>query len=212
MAQPSCQVHVVDHPLIASSLTVLRDERTSCENFRKHLRLVARLMTFSITGDLATDAVQVTTPLTETTGARLRAPLVVAPILRAGLGMADGIIDMVPDVLVAHIGLYRDEETLEPKPYYESFPNELAEADVLLVDPMLATGGSSIAGADLLKTNGAASIRFLNLVSAQAGINAFHRVHPDIPIYTAAIDPDLNDKAYIVPGLGDAGDRFFGTV
>lgn len=205
-------VSTVEHPLIARSLTILRDTTTDSATFRSHLRLIARLMTVAATQSVPTRAIRVTTPLEETDGYELTHPIVVAPILRAGLGMAEGVLEMIPDAQVAHLGLFRDEETLEPKVYYQNFPNNFEDSRILLIDPMLATGGSSIAAASLLKAKGAQSIRFLNLVSCPPGIDAFQKAHPDIPIITAAIDPQLNEQAYIVPGLGDAGDRYFGTV
>ena len=174
------------------------------------MRLVARLMTFTITQELATDQVTVTTPLEDTESPQLRRPIVLAPILRAGMGMADGLQDMIPDARVAHIGLARDEETLQPQTYYQRFPKDLDQSDVLLIDPMLATGGSSIAAAQFLKEAGATAIRFVNLVSCPEGLKAFHEAHPDIPVFTAAVDNGLNEHAYIVPGLGDAGDLAFG--
>jgi uracil phosphoribosyltransferase len=205
-------VSTVEHPLIARSLTILRDATTDSATFRSHLRLIARLMTAAATQNAPTRGIKVTTPLEETDGYELTHPIVVAPILRAGLGMAEGVLEMIPDAQVAHLGLFRDEETLEPKVYYQSFPNDFTNREILLIDPMLATGGSSIAAASLLKEQGAKSIRFLNLVSCPPGIEAFHKIHPDIPIITASIDARLNEQAYIVPGLGDAGDRYFGTV
>lgn len=205
-------VTTVEHPLIARSLTLLRNAKTDSAAFRSHLRLIARLMTVAATQSVPTRAVRVMTPLEETEGCELAHPIVVAPILRAGLGMSEGVMEMIPDAQVAHLGLFRDEETLEPKVYYQNFPSDFSDSEILLIDPMLATGGSSIAAASLLKEEGAKSIRFLNLVSCPPGIAAFHEAHPDIPIITASVDPGLNDQAYIVPGLGDAGDRYFGTV
>ena len=205
-------VHTLEHPLIARSLTILRNATIDTPTFRQHLRLVARLMTVAATENVMTLEVTVSTPLADTSGCVLAQPFVIAPILRAGLGMAEAVLEMIPDAEVAHIGLVRDEDTLEPRNYYQNFPSDLSEREVLLIDPMLATGGSSMAAAALLKAKGARSIRFLNLVSCPPGIAAFHALHPDIPIFTAAIDPGLNEKAYIVPGLGDAGDRYFGTT
>ena len=205
-------VSTLEHPLIARSLTILRDATTDSATFRAHLRLTARLMTVAVTQSVPTRVIKVHTPLEETDGCELTHPIVVAPILRAGLGMAEGVLEMIPDAQVAHLGLFRDEETLEPKVYYQNFPSDFTDSEILLIDPMLATGGSSIAAASLLKAKGAKSIRFLNLVSCPPGIEAFHQAHPDIPIITAAIDPGLNEQAYIVPGLGDAGDRYFGTA
>lgn len=205
-------VQVVTHPLIKRSLTVLRNAETASAAFRQHLRLIARLMTLAVTESVPLAPVQVRTPLADTSGVRLAHPIVLAPILRAGLGMADGVLEMIPDAQVAHLGLYRDEETLAPKVYYQNFPNGFSESDVILIDPMLATGGSSIAAASLLREQGAQAVRFLNLVSCPPGIEAFQRAHPDIPVITAAIDPELDERAYIVPGLGDSGDRTFGTA
>ena len=211
MSPVNDRVTVVSHPLIGRSLAVLRDHATACTSFRVHLRLVARLMTFRVTQDLAVNEVTVTTPLQDTQSHQLRRAVVLVPILRAGMGMADGLQDMIPDACVAHIGLARDEKTLQPQTYYQRFPKDLDQSDVLLIDPMLATGGSSIAAAQLLKQAGAKSIRFVNLVSCPEGLRAFHQTHPEISVYTAVIDAGLNDQAYIVPGLGDAGDRFYGT-
>ncbi|MEM9081230.1 MAG: uracil phosphoribosyltransferase [Verrucomicrobiota bacterium] len=206
------QVEVVEHPLVARSLTLLRDEETSVAEFRAHMRLVAKLMTPAVTEGVHTVEKSLRTPLEETKGSVLEAPVVVAPILRAGLGMAEGVAEMIPDAGIAHIGLYRDEKTLEPKVYYENYPSGLFESLVVMVDPMLATGGSAIAAADLLKTNGASDLCFLTLVACPEGIEAFHGKHPEVPIYTAAVDRGLNEKGYILPGLGDAGDRVFGTM
>ncbi|MDP0492304.1 MAG: uracil phosphoribosyltransferase [Verrucomicrobiota bacterium JB023] len=205
------QVHVVDHPLVKRSLTILRDEATLAPDFRLHLRLIARFLAAKASEDVGVVETEVRTPLQMTSGTALARPIVLAPILRAGLGMAEGMLEMVPDARMAHLGLYRDEETLEPKVYYESYPPDFAESHVVLVDPMLATGGSSVAAADMVKAAGATSVSFLNLVSCPEGIAEFHKHHPDICIVTASVDEGLNEKGYIVPGLGDAGDRYFGT-
>ena len=204
-------LRVIEHPLVARSLTILRDASTDAATFRLHLRLIARLMTPAVTDTVPTDPVTVATPLQEASGSVLRGPIVLAPILRAGLGMADGLLEMIPDARVAHLGLRRDETTLEPEVYSEDYPADLPQSQVILIDPMLATGGSSIVAADLLRRRGATAISFFNLVSCPKGIEAFHERHPAIPIITAAVDAGLNEQAYIVPGLGDAGDRYFDT-
>jgi uracil phosphoribosyltransferase len=204
-------VTVIDHPLIRVKMSQLRDAQTASVDFRARLNELATLMVFEATRDLVTKPIRVQTPLAETEGAALVRPIVVAPILRAGLGLVEGMLDLLPDVSVAHIGMFRNEETRRPESYYFKAPAHLASADVLLVDPMLATGWSATAAVGQLKEAGATSIRFVCLVSCRAGVKQLHRTHPDVPIFTAALDPDLNDRAYIVPGLGDAGDRYFGT-
>jgi uracil phosphoribosyltransferase len=205
-------VTVIDHPLIRVKMTELRDAQTTSAVFRARLNELATLMVFEATRDLATRAVRVQTPLAETEGAALVRPIIVAPILRAGLGLVEGMLDLLPDVSVAHIGLVRNEETRRPESYYFKAPAHLAEADVLLVDPMLATGWSATAAVAQLKEAGATSIRFVCLVSCPAGVAQVRDAHPDVQIFTAALDRELNDRAYIVPGLGDAGDRYFGTT
>ncbi len=204
-------VTVIDHPLIRVKVTQLRDAQTSSVDFRARLNELATLMVFEATRDLATRAIRVTTPLAETEGAVLVRPIVVAPILRAGLGLVEGMLDLLPDVSVAHIGMFRNEETRRPESYYFKAPAHLAEADVLIVDPMLATGWSATAAVAQLKEAGATSIRFVCLVACEAGVKQLTTAHSDVAIFTAALDPGLNDRAYIVPGLGDAGDRYFGT-
>jgi len=193
-------------------VTQLRDARTGSVDFRARLNELATLMVFEATRDLATKPIRVRTPLAETEGAVLARPIVVAPILRAGLGLVEGMLDLLPDVSVAHIGMFRNEETRLPESYYFKAPAHLADADVILVDPMLATGGSATSAVSRLKDAGAKSIRFVCLVSCQAGVKQLRAAHPDVPIFTAALDPELNARAYIVPGLGDAGDRCFGTI
>jgi uracil phosphoribosyltransferase len=206
------EVTTIDHPLIRVKLTQMRDATTSSQEFRSRLAEVATLMVYEVTRTLETQPLPVRTPLATCDGAVLRKPLVVAPILRAGLGMVEGILWLLPDVSVAHIGMYRNEETRRPESYYFKAPPNLADANVLLVDPMLATGWSATAAISQLKENGAASIRFVCLVTCPAGIRQLHSAHPEVPIYTASIDSHLDDRAYIVPGLGDAGDRYFGTT
>jgi uracil phosphoribosyltransferase len=205
-------VTLVDHPLVRVKLTRMRDAATTSAEFRARLAEVATLMVYEVTRDLATRTETIRTPLAEYPGAVLQRPLIVAPILRAGLGMVEGMLRLLPDVSVAHIGMYRNEVTHRPENYYFKGPENLGEADVLLVDPMLATGWSATSAITQLKERGAHSLRFVCLVSCPAGIEQVRSAHPDVPVYTAAVDSHLNDNAYIVPGLGDAGDRYFGTV
>lgn len=202
----------IDHPIVRTRLSVLRRVDTDSLRFRQALHDVARLMVYEITRDLATEPEEIETPLCATEGHRLTRPLTLVPILRAGVGLMNGFAEILSEAAVGYIGLYRDEETLEPQCYYSKFPPNLAGSDVILVDPMLATGNSSAEGASQLKAAGASRIRFAALIAAPEGIAHFHEVHPDIPIYTANVDEGLNENAYIVPGLGDAGDRYFGTV
>ena len=205
-------VTVVEHPLIRVKLTRIRDVRTSSEVFRARLSELASLMLFEATRDLATRAEVIQTPLAEYEGAALLRPIIIAPILRAGLGISEGMLRILPDATVAHIGMKRDEHTHRPVAYYFNPPSNLPEADVIVADPMLATGHSASASISLLKEAGATRIRLVCCVSCQEGLAQIHTAHPDVPIFTAAIDPVLNERAYIVPGLGDAGDRFFGTL
>jgi uracil phosphoribosyltransferase len=204
-------VTLLDHPLIRVKLTTLRDAATPSSVFRARVAEIASLMVSEVTRDFATQPHTVQTPLAACEGAALARPIVIAPILRAGLGLVEGMLRLLADVSVAHIGLVRNEETRLPESYYFKAPACLAEAEVLVVDPMLATGGSAVAAITQLKAHGATRLRFVCLVSCPAGLDALHAAHPDVPIFTAAIDPELNDRAYIVPGLGDAGDRYFGT-
>ncbi len=199
------------HPLVQQKLTYLRDKNTSHREFRKLLSEVTALMLFEITEDLETIDVQVETPLETTTSKVLASQVVLVPILRAGLGMLDGALDLIPNARVGHVGLYRNETTLEPVEYYAKFPPILDKSQVIILDPMLATGGSSTAAVDLLKRHGARAIKWLSLVAAPEGIRRMIAEHPDVPIYTASIDRQLNERGYIVPGLGDAGDRLYGT-
>lgn len=190
----------------------MRDAATTSEEFRARLAEVATLMVYEVTRDLRTKTQVIQTPLAPYDGSVLERPLIIAPILRAGLGMVEGILRLLPDVAVAHIGMYRNEVTHRPESYYFKSPSNLENADVVVVDPMLATGWSGTSAIAQLKERGAKSLRFACLVSCPAGIEQVRSAHPDVPIYTAAIDSHLNDSAYIVPGLGDAGDRYFGTV
>lgn len=202
---------VFDHPLIRHKLTIMRDKNTSSKDFRQNLNEIASLMVFEITRDFPVTIKQVDTPLCSCKGYELSRDIVIAPILRAGLGLVQGIQDLIPTAKIAHIGMYRDEKTLLPKPYFEKYPSNINDALVLIVDPMLATGGSSIAAIDRVKKQGAKDIRLVCLVGSPEGVEAVTRAHPDVDIYLAALDDHLNEYGYIVPGLGDAGDRIFGT-
>lgn len=205
-------VTVVSHPLIGAKLTEMRDAATSSREFRARLSELATLLVYEVTRDLPTAPRTVRTPLADCPGIVLARPLIVAPILRAGLGMIEGMLRLLPDVSVAHIGMYRNEATHRPESYYFKAPANIACADVVLCDPMLATGFSATSAIAQLKAAGATSLRFACIVSCPTGIAQVRSAHPDVPIYTAAIDPEINNRAYIVPGLGDAGDRFFGTA
>lgn len=202
---------VIDHPLIRHKLTIMRNKETDNKEFRQNLDEIAGLMTFEVTKDLTLKEVEIETPITSYKGQSLEKNVVLVPILRAGLGMVNGIMNLIPDVQIAHIGLYRDEKTLKPVPYFEKYPDNLSKSDVLIVDPMLATGGSSIAAIEMVKKQGAQSIRLVCLVGCPEGVKAVEKAHPDVDIYLAALDDHLNENGYIVPGLGDAGDRIFGT-
>lgn len=205
------QIHVVDHPLVAASLSIVRAKTTTPDLFRRHLQEISVLLFVEASRRWETRAIPVETPLAPCAGAVLSKPIVLVPILRAGLGMLDRIQRAVPDASIGHVGLYRDAETLLPVSYYEKVPVNIAAAEVLLLDPMLATGNSACEAASILKAQGAVSIQFLCVVACPAGVQQFHQEHPDVPIIAAAIDPLLDDHGYIVPGLGDAGDRYFGT-
>jgi uracil phosphoribosyltransferase len=206
-------VVVVDHPLIQHKLSILRDRATPTKQFKELVDEIAMLMAFEATRDLALAPVEIDTPLERTTAHRLagREPVLV-PILRAGLGMVDGIRSLIPSALVGHIGLYRDHATLEPVSYYFKVPPDIDARDVLVLDPMLATGGSAVDAIAKLKAAGARRLRFLCVVAAPVGAERLRAAHPDVPIFTASLDRALNDDGYIVPGLGDAGDRLFGTL
>ncbi|MFC7371536.1 uracil phosphoribosyltransferase [Fictibacillus iocasae] len=206
------KVHVLDHPLIQHKLTHIRDERTGTKEFRELVDEVAGLMAFEITRDLPLEEVLVKTPVAE---AKMNViagkKLGLVPILRAGLGMVDGILKMVPAAKVGHVGLYRDPETLTPVEYYVKLPSDVEERDFIVIDPMLATGGSAAAAIDSIKNRGAKNIKLMCLVAAPEGVKVIQDEHPDVDIYLAALDEKLNDHGYIVPGLGDAGDRLYGT-
>jgi len=204
-------VFVSPHPLVAHKLTLLRDVETNPKKFRELVRELAGLLAYEATMDLSIDPVEVQTPLTTTTGAVLKEKVGLVPILRSGLGMVEGVWEILSSAEVWHIGLYRDEKTLKPVQYYNKLPVMPTVTVCLILDPMLATGGSAIATVDILKNWGAKKIKFVGLIGAPEGIAALHARHPDIPIHLAAVDDHLNERGYIVPGLGDAGDRQFGT-
>jgi uracil phosphoribosyltransferase len=204
-------VFVSPHPLVAHKLTLLRNIETNPKIFRELVRELAGLLAYEATMDLSIDPVEVQTPLTTTTGAILKEKVGLVPILRSGLGMVEGVWEILSSAEVWHIGLYRDEKTLKPVQYYNKLPVMPTVTVCLILDPMLATGGSAIATVDILKNWGAKKIKFVGLIGAPEGIAALHARHPDIPIHLAAVDDHLNERGYIVPGLGDAGDRQFGT-
>ena len=206
------KVHVFDHPLIQHKLSYIRDARTGTKEFRELVDEVGMLMAYEVTRDLELQDVEIQTPVTKMTAKRLAGKkLAIVPILRAGLGMTDGVLSLVPAARVGHIGLYRDPETLEAVEYFAKMPQDIDERQIIVVDPMLATGASAIEAIYSLKKRGAKSIRFMCLIAAPEGVEKMQEAHPDVDIYIAALDEKLNDKAYITPGLGDAGDRLFGT-
>jgi len=204
-------VFASNHPLVAHKLSRLRDKNTDPKKFRELVREIAALLAYEATADLQTVPRKLETPLAKMTGAELKEKIGLVPILRAGLGLVEGFWELMPSAEVWHIGLYRDERTLKPVEYYNKLPIEPTVSVSIILDPMLATGGSAIATADVLKRWGVKKIKFVGLIGAPEGIAAMQKEHPDIPIYLAAIDDHLNERAYIVPGLGDAGDRQFGT-
>jgi uracil phosphoribosyltransferase len=210
--EPVQNVVVVDHPLVRHNLTCLRDRHTGLLEFRRLLGEISLLMSYEIARSFQTVQVEVQTPLEATRGTRLRRQVVLIPVLRAGLGMLNSILSIFPRAQVGFIGLKRDEKTLEPHFYYENFPKNLARREVVLIDPMLATGGTVVAAMDLLGRHGAKRVKLLSLLAAPEGIRRVHEKFPHLAIYTAAIDRRLNKKGYILPGLGDAGDRLFGTA
>ena len=204
-------VHASNHPLVAHKLSRLRDKNTEPKKFRELVREIAGLLAYEATADLQTTPLEIETPLTKMTAHQLEEKIGLVPILRAGLGMVEGIWELMPSAEVWHIGLYRDEHTLQPVEYYNKLPIDPRVSVCLILDPMLATGGSATATADILKRWGVKKIKFVGLIAAPEGIKAMQSAHPDIDIFIAAIDSHLNERAYIVPGLGDAGDRQFGT-
>ncbi len=206
------KVHILDHPLLQHKLSILRDETTGVKEFREVVSEVATLMCYEATRDLPIEEVEIKTPLAVGKFKQLAGKkLAIVPILRAGLGMVDGILTLIPSVKVGHIGLYRDPESLEPVEYYCKMPSDIAERDVIILDPMLATGGSASAAIQFIKNYDVKHIKLMNIIAAPAGIERVRRDHPDVEIYCAAVDEKLDDHSYIIPGLGDAGDRMFGT-
>jgi uracil phosphoribosyltransferase len=205
-------VTLVDHPLVQHKLTILRDKETSTRSFRTLLREISALLCYEVTRDLPLENVEIETPVAAMTGKRLSGKkLVFAPIMRAGLGLLDGMLELVPSARVAHIGLYRDPKTLKAVEYYFKAPVDVAQRLVVVIDPMLATGHTAIAAIDRLKEHGVKDIRFVCVLAAPEGVDVLRSHHPDVPIWTAALDERLDEHSYIVPGLGDAGDRIYGT-
>ena len=206
------EVHILNHPLILHKLSMMREKNTNTKSFRELLTEISMLMGYEVTRNFPTKNIRVETPLREMEAPVLAAEdIVIIPILRAGLGMTDGLLQLMPNAKVGHIGLYRDETTHQPVEYYCKLPKESGEAEVIVVDPMLATGGSAAAALNFLKQRGCKNVRFMCLVAAPEGIKVLQEAHPDVDIFTAAVDECLNENCYIVPGLGDAGDRIFGT-
>ena len=206
------KVHVLDHPLLQHKLSILRDQNTGVKDFREVVSEIATLMCYEATRDLPLQDVVVQTPIAKAVTKQISGKkLAIVPILRAGLGMVDGIHTLIPSAKVGHIGLFRDPETLEPVKYYCKMPNDISEREVIILDPMLATGGSASAAISFIKEYGVTHIKLMNILAAPEGIARVQKDHPDVDIYVAAVDEGLNDRCYIVPGLGDAGDRIFGT-
>lgn len=207
------ELHIIDHPLITHKLSIMRNKKTGSKDFRELLNEIAMLMGYELTRDLPLEDIVIETPIQKMTAKRISGKkLAIVPILRAGLGMVDGLQRLVPVAKVGHIGLYRDPDTHTPVEYYCKLPHDIEDRIVILVDPMLATGGSAVDALTMLKNRGCKSIRFMCLVAAPEGVAKVKEAHPDVEIYTAALDERLNEHAYIIPGLGDAGDRIFGTL
>lgn len=205
-------VVIFNHPLIQHKLSILRNKETSSMEFRALISEISTLMCYEATRDLPLEEVEIETPICKMTAKHISGKkLAIVPILRAGLGMVEGVSSLIPAARIGHIGLYRDEETLKPVEYYCKLPKDIGERDVIVVDPMLATGGSAIDAVSQIKLRNPRSIRFMGIIAAPEGIEAFTKAHPDVNVYVAALDEKLNEKGYIVPGLGDAGDRIFGT-
>ena len=203
---------IIKHPLIDHKMTILRKKETSSMEFRQLVNEISTLMGYEVTRDLETEDIEIETPIAKTMGKRISGKKIgIVPILRAGLGMVEGLLTIIPAARVGHIGMYRDPETLKPVTYYSKLPKDVASRQMIIVDPMLATGGSLIEAIDELKRNGAKNIKSINLLAAPEGLKAVEEAHPDVEIYIAALDEKLNEDGYIVPGLGDAGDRLFGT-
>ena len=204
-------LHIIEHPLIAEELTRLRNPECPSPEFRLRVRRIASLMVPAVTANLETSVVPCTTPLEITAGVKISRGIILVPVLRAGLGFLDGFLDLIPQASVAHVGVARNEKTLVPEPYYLKHPPVLGEHEIIILDPMLATGGSAIEAVRSLKAAGARRVRFACLVAAPEGVGALEVAFPDLPVYAACLDRCLNDRGYILPGLGDAGDRLFGT-
>ena len=206
------QLHVINHPMVQHKLTIMRDKETGSKDFRQLLKEIALLMGYEVTRDIPLEDVEIETPICKTTAKRVSGrKLAIVPILRAGIGMVDGMLDLIPVARVGHIGLYRNEETHNPVVYYCKLPEDIQDRLVIVTDPMLATGGSACDAISMLKERGCTNIRLMCLVGAPEGIERVRKTHPDVDIYLAAVDDHLNENAYIVPGLGDASDRIFGT-
>ena len=205
-------VNIMTHPLITHKLSIMRDKNTSVKDFRECAHEVALLLGYEATKDLKLKDVEIETPITKTITKQIERQVALVPILRAGLGMVDALMDLIPAAKIGHIGLYRNEETLEPVEYYCKLPTDIAERQVLVLDPMLATGGSAVAAINFIKKRGAKNIKFVCIISAPEGIKVLRDAHPDVEIFCGALDEKLNENGYIVPGLGDAGDRLFGTL
>ncbi|API88896.1 uracil phosphoribosyltransferase [Marinilactibacillus sp. 15R] len=204
---------VINHPLIQHKLTIIRDKRTGTKYFREVVNEIARLLAYEVSREMPVEDVEIETPLIKSTQKQLSGKkVVIVPILRAGLGMVDGMLDLIPAAKVGHVGMYRDHETMEPVEYFIKLPSDLPDRQLLVVDPMLATGGSAVAAIDALKKRGATNIKFVCLVAAPEGVKVLQDAHPDVDIYSASLDDKLNENGYILPGLGDAGDRLFGTL
>ena len=206
------KIHIMNHPLIAHKITMLRDKNTSVKDFRQLVYEIALLMGYEATKDLPLEDYEVETPLTTTTGKAIAQKVAIVPILRAGLGMVDGVLDLIPSAKVGHIGLYRDHETLKPVEYYCKRPPDIEQRKVIVVDPMLATGGSSAAAIDFIKQRGAKDIKLMCIIGSPEGVDVMAKTHPDVEVYIGSLDAKLNEKGYILPGLGDAGDRLYGTL
>lgn len=206
------KLFVMDHPLIIHKISMLRNKETTVKDFRELVNEIALLMGYEATKDLQLTEVEVETPLTKTTGHIIEKQVAIVPILRAGLGMVDALMSLIPAAKVGHIGLYRDHDTLEPVEYYCKLPTDIEQRQVLVLDPMLATGGSSAAAIDFIKKRGAKKIKLVCVIGAPEGVEAVQKAHPDVDIYVGALDEKLNEHGYILPGLGDAGDRLFGTL
>ncbi|WP_208560972.1 uracil phosphoribosyltransferase [Marinilactibacillus kalidii] len=206
-------LQVINHPLIQHKLTIIRDKNTGTKYFREVVNEIARLLAYEVSREMPLEDVEIETPLVTSTQKQLSGKkVVIVPILRAGLGMVDGMLDLIPAAKVGHVGMYRDHETMEPVEYFVKLPSDLPDRQLLVVDPMLATGGSAVAAIDALKKRGATNIKFVCLVAAPEGVKVLQDAHPDVDIYSASLDERLDERGYILPGLGDAGDRLFGTL